>query len=711
MRINSIEFKNYRCFKDAKFNFDSKGLNIVIGKNGSGKTELLYAIEWAFYGMDFSQLKGKTANPYALNSDIYKNYTNPSYDVVNEASVTIIFTHPVVKKRSDGSEDIVDTKFWLKKREIYNPNGKSSPNQSTHSQLSMYDENGSKLPPLEDDDCDKRIKKIIPKKVLSGLLFDGERMKALSNDDENSRNTIDGFISEITNIEQLNYTKNLIDTVKKEYSRDKSRLLKNLGFVDEAEENDNILKNEESINKLESDRAKYKSIQIDSENKLKTIKSELQSYSEIKIEVANRESAENEKARLLKTYQKILDNFQSELAQGYLLHCNGLFAQVNELIERNNVPTGLTADAARSILDMKTCICGEPWTDESRKKVEDLINKLPPENLNSSISQTIDSIERDISIEQNNLKNTYKDIKSYNENLVELDKRIAEASKAIGNSDVEVIKEKENERNAVENSLIDAKAKLIDINNRIKELQDTNKKIHDEIEKYSESSKDVKSITRKHDYVSKCIKIIEEYIELNKKESLDIINKLIAEAYKQISEEYELGKRIYITQYTEPKYKIVTYFEDKYNDIMKNANMPRLFNEFGLDLSDLEDSEKKREIVILKAAENSSTGQRKIVTLSFVKAVMEFAMAKEADSEFRTKKEYPLFIDAPFSELSGENLSKFAKELPNFNEQSIVMLDPDVYKDIKDYFEKYVSKEYIISKNKNSNNTNVEEVK
>lgn len=709
MKIISIEFNNYRCFKKAKFDFDNKGLNIIIGKNGSGKTELLYAIEWVLYGLDFSQLKGKTANPYSLNSDLYKNYTNPSYEIVNEASVTMVFTHPVIKKRNDGSEENVETKFWLKKSEIYNPNGKSTPNQSIHSKLSIYDENGSKLPPIEDEECEKRIKKIIPKKILSGLLFDGERMKALSNDDENSRNTIDGFISEITNVEQMMYSKNLIESIKKEYSRDKTKLLKNLGYTNEATENEEILRNEDSIKSYEEKRKKLKISLTECENKLNVIKAELQSYEEIKTEVIKRDSAQIEKTKLLKTYQRKLDGFQSELDQGYLLWCDDLFSQVTDLIDNNDVPVGLTADAVRNILNMKTCICGEPWTEQSKKNVMDLIEKLPPENLNSSISQTIGSIKRYICQKRTSLKNAYKEIGEYNLSLADIDKRIAESSKIIGSSNIEAIRDKENEKNRLDNELVNIKADLLYSQERIKELQNENKRKFESIERYVESSRDINLINQKYNYVSKCIDVIDKYIELSKKESLDIINKLISESYEKISEEYDLGKRIYITQFIEPKYKIVTYFVDKFNSVMKEANMPRLFNEFGLDLSELNNEEKKKEVAILKAAENSSTGQRKIVTLSFVKAVMEFAMAKDNSLDFRTKREYPLFIDAPFSELSGDNLSKFAKELPNFNEQSIVMLDPDVYDDIKTYFEEHISKEYIISKNKGSNDTKLEE--
>ena len=94
-----------------------------------------------------------------------------------------------------------------------------------------------------------------------------------------------------------------------------------------------------------------------------------------------------------------------------------------------------------------------------------------------------------------------------------------------------------------------------------------------------------------------------------------------------------------------------------------------------------------------------------------MKAVTDFAMSRDGYSENRITKEYPLFIDAPFSELSGENLSKFAEKLPNFNKQSIVMMDPDIFKDIKVYFEDHIVKHYQLIPSKDGNNTTLQEIK
>lgn len=43
MHISSLSIRNYRNFKSAKFLFTS-GINTVIGENGSGKSNLFYAL-------------------------------------------------------------------------------------------------------------------------------------------------------------------------------------------------------------------------------------------------------------------------------------------------------------------------------------------------------------------------------------------------------------------------------------------------------------------------------------------------------------------------------------------------------------------------------------------------------------------------------------------------------------------------------------------
>ena len=75
MRFRKIKFSNYRCFLDGELSFqetDERNVNLIIGTNGAGKTELLFAFWWGLYGFNFRALKNKEATPYALNSTLYK---------------------------------------------------------------------------------------------------------------------------------------------------------------------------------------------------------------------------------------------------------------------------------------------------------------------------------------------------------------------------------------------------------------------------------------------------------------------------------------------------------------------------------------------------------------------------------------------------------------------------------------------------------------
>ncbi|MCK4265143.1 DNA replication and repair protein RecF [Candidatus Babeliales bacterium] len=58
MNIKKIKLKNFRCFKDKVFTFDSPFI-VIEGKNGSGKTSLLEALYYACYLRSFRTRSGK----------------------------------------------------------------------------------------------------------------------------------------------------------------------------------------------------------------------------------------------------------------------------------------------------------------------------------------------------------------------------------------------------------------------------------------------------------------------------------------------------------------------------------------------------------------------------------------------------------------------------------------------------------------------------
>lgn len=95
MKINYIQYHNYRCFDDVKVSFNTDCLQnvaLVLGVNGSGKTEMLFSFQWVLYGFDFKNLREKDETPYALNSTLYHQLEvdrhAPSVDCWAELSFT-----------------------------------------------------------------------------------------------------------------------------------------------------------------------------------------------------------------------------------------------------------------------------------------------------------------------------------------------------------------------------------------------------------------------------------------------------------------------------------------------------------------------------------------------------------------------------------------------------------------------------------------------
>ena len=52
MRFSSIQLKNYRQYEDLniEFEYGTHDLHVLIGDNGTGKTNLLNAFTWCLYG-------------------------------------------------------------------------------------------------------------------------------------------------------------------------------------------------------------------------------------------------------------------------------------------------------------------------------------------------------------------------------------------------------------------------------------------------------------------------------------------------------------------------------------------------------------------------------------------------------------------------------------------------------------------------------------
>src|ERR1039458_4893186 len=69
MRIDKINIENFRCFKSYEVSF-AEGTTVLIGKNGTGKTNLIYALKQGV-SFIFSRKEVEGLKPFSNSGDLH----------------------------------------------------------------------------------------------------------------------------------------------------------------------------------------------------------------------------------------------------------------------------------------------------------------------------------------------------------------------------------------------------------------------------------------------------------------------------------------------------------------------------------------------------------------------------------------------------------------------------------------------------------------
>ena len=80
MILNKLEIENFRSHKDTTIEFP-RGITLIVGKNGAGKSSILEAISFALFGEINTSLDEAIRQP------------SSSSDIVDKMSVKLTFEH------------------------------------------------------------------------------------------------------------------------------------------------------------------------------------------------------------------------------------------------------------------------------------------------------------------------------------------------------------------------------------------------------------------------------------------------------------------------------------------------------------------------------------------------------------------------------------------------------------------------------------------
>lgn len=168
LKINSIKLTNYRQFKSANFDFFEKNSDdsiiLIIGKNGSGKTNLANAISWCFFGKEIYNFN-RNNRILLLNNEISHKMKEKERRVVSvEIQFTDINKDTIIINRS--------ITFEKKNGIISNIITNSDNNYKTDFKLYKKTDNALK----QHDKPNSVIQKLLPEFLIENISFNGEKI-------------------------------------------------------------------------------------------------------------------------------------------------------------------------------------------------------------------------------------------------------------------------------------------------------------------------------------------------------------------------------------------------------------------------------------------------------------------------------------------------------------------------------------------------------
>lgn len=500
MIFKRIEMENFRQFRDKNsidFSVD-KSITLIIAKNGVGKTTLLQAFRYCFYGDSPNYLKlpdSKKLLNNSLKEELRETEKAPF-------SVTVYFEHAGIDYFATRS------KTYVKKK------GKIIEDNDESFILWKYDD-GVGYKPLSMDESEIMMRQIMPPGLAHIYMFDGERMEKRVETSE-YKNDLKEAITGILGIKKLEASINLLGSENYK-TRVLGMVYENMKTNSIEEENElkaqiqlsarneelgtRIGELKEKINvidkKIESWRAHQKEIEANSK-----YVSELQ-----RLELINRANLERrntisqEGIALLSSLLKI-----KVLANVYSEYKN--FVKKGD--SEGEFFQSLHIDTLKDILHKERCICGEcvPRGSDKYQAILDLEKHvLPYDNahyinkINEEFQRITDYKDLKVRLEEKKkeLVTLKKDIRENTNKIIAYEEKIKDFERQFGQEKPqdEIDKLRESKLNLTtelkisEDEIISNSKKLKELETKIKNIVKNNS-VNKKIELALESLKRIK---------------------------------------------------------------------------------------------------------------------------------------------------------------------------------------------------------------------------
>ncbi|MBZ4662716.1 MAG: uncharacterized protein JG776_398 [Caloramator sp.] len=647
MKIKKVVLNNFfRYYGRQEILFsvdDDKNVTILRGENGTGKTTLLNAFYWGFYGDVIFPLTIDNMLNYRKSKELKEGELAEALVEIEFEDKNVLYT--IIRKQN-----------FIKK------NGQLIKTGQPYLNITYTNDKGNET---KIEYAERFFEDIIPKQLRGFFFFDGERINRLAQID--GKEEIKKAILDILGLTVLDLINNDLEKLNQELSREKNKYLNK----DEEEINNLYLSKLDEKEKLNKDLEDLKQNENQIKENLKQIDVFLQQHNSdvIKNKQNERKTLETEVKKheeSLESNKKNLINLISKEFKLYIIsnYVNKIESLLEEKRKKGELPSDIKKQFVKDLLERKRCICGRPLIEGSEEY--DIVY-----NLMKVAGQTeLDSAYIKLTAFINEIKEKKANNEFYNKfyklieeemNLKELieqkKNKIKNISEELKKSPEEQIKTYENLREKYLSVLSEINRKIGQIQLMLEDTEKEIKKLDNKLKEIKLESKQARKIERQREVVQKIGQLNKEIQELFILTTRQNLDKKIKEVFAQMTRK----------DYRKPI--LTENFELKIVSELKNNN----------------------------ESEVLSTGEGQVASLAFIGALISYSKEKMNSSIISdfAGGDFPIVMDSPFGYLDYVHTANVAANIGKLASQVIIIVsDKQWSKEVEENIIDQVGKMY-----------------
>lgn len=649
MIIESIKLKNYRQYRDQEVLFATpktdQNFTIIMGPNGSGKTNILNAVTWCLYGNEMHISKKNQGLPI-INTICAENLK-----LEDEIEVEV----EIQMKDEDNRKTIFKRTLKYRKNREGMMNKVPDPlsGSSDGSRFMVFIQKGTGMQTASSPEF--IVSRHIPESIEEFFFFDGERLNSYFR--EATGEKIREEVFKISQLDSLEYAINHLNTREKEFLRENRKLSPKANKI-----RDELNVYEKSLFLAYEDLKRLKRDKKIAEEKIEEYSEKLRINSSPNIE-----ELENERINLEKGIEeyKLKIELLEKKRFDYLIEIAPIiftydaimktkkFIEVKE--EAGDIPPDYKKNFLKKLLENGKCICGTNINEKNdcRARIEKLLQEC----------EGITNISGELIREYTRLENLVDNFKKFRQKQLDLGKNHQYLRERMNKMDKRLF-------------VINKKIEVCDIN----KIKSWNSKL--------------KEYKKERDSLIREISVLEHRVGQGEKAKI----KLKRELDNELKKEEKFKELREILKFCEISLDVAKGIKETImEDIRKEIELKtkRQFFELIWKKETYSDVCIDQDYTISVVHESGwegvgtlSAGERQVLALSFMAAL-------NSVSGF----DAPIIIDTPLGRLSRDPKNSIAQNLPKYlkGKQVVLLVTEEEYSpEVRERLYDKVGKEYRI---------------